>query len=541
MTTLGLRRGRGWDALSVLLVGAFAVWAAAVLAMWFGGLHASGAVRLALTLGVPPLVVAAALLGRWDLPVLPALAGAACAIPAAVLIPPIAGARPALGLAIPALALGGLVTHRFPAASLGLVFAITGTYGTLTAFTGVAVVSIGEAVLGGLWAGIVGRLLIGRRAMALRPTPAFVLLAAFMLMTLAAFVFTQPTGAGIRALRLAPLYLSPLLLVGYGGFRDETLGKLARVMVAVSFVVAAYAALRWAIGTSDKERALQTTDFARQYNQLAETGDTKLQGSLPNGNLLGLWTACTTPFLVAAAVSWRGGLRALAIAALPLSAIALLGSSQRVAAAAVVAGSLTVIVLHVISRGFRGPRLGVAIAAVVALAVTAALVVPAVLDNPEKRKRYENILTPQQDVPFQERVIKWQQTLDALDGKPFGFGLGAGNGIAIPHRFADIASQEIDNSYLLIAYDQGLLVMAFFIVTLLVLLLELIRHAVWTRGPTGAALAGAAAGTLVAMAIEFLGANYVSTRPIVAGWMIVGLGVAQLRASRAAPQASLAP
>jgi hypothetical protein len=57
---------------------------------------------------------------------------------------------------------------------------------------------------------------------------------------------------------------------------------------------------------------------------------------------------------------------------------------------------------------------------------------------------------------------------------------------------------------------------------------ELLRHAVWTRGPGAAAATTAAAGALVAILVEFMAANYVTTRPMIAGWMIVGLGVAHL-------------
>jgi hypothetical protein len=545
MTTLGLRRGGGTDARNVLVVALFAAWAIAVIGFAVGVISMSGKLPLVLTLGVPPLAVGLALLARSEIAALPVVAGASCAVALAVLLPPIAAERPAFAFAFPAMAIGGALTQRFPAASLGTVFAVTGTYGSLTAFTGFPVVSIGEAVLGGLWVGIIGRLVIGRRPMALRPTPALLLMTAFFVLTLAAVLATTPFGAGIRAFRLAPLYLSALLLLGYGAFRQQTLDRLARCMIVVALVVAAYAALRWGIGASPKERALQSTDLDRQYNQLAVTGDVKVQGSLPNGNLLGLWMAVTIPFLVAIVLSWRGRYRLVAAVALPLSLVALLGSAQRTGAAAAVAGALIVVIVHMLSRCFRGPRLGVAVAAVLTVTISAAVVYPAVIDNPEKRKRYSNILTPEQDVPFQERVLKWNDTLAALKGHPFGFGMGAGNGSAIPHRFADISNLAIDNSYLMIAYDQGIVVMAFFVLTLFVLLFELLRHAVWTRGPGGAALATAAAGTLVAILVEFMSANYVATRPIIAGWMIVGLGVAQFGSRRpgaaAEPQRALAP
>lgn len=528
-----------------MLVAAFSAWAAAIVLMRFGSPSPplTGAVGQLLAYGVPIALVGAAVLRRSTHGVLPLVAGAACALSAAAALPSHYAESPKLGLAIPALVVGAFVTRRFPTTALAVIFFITGTYGSIAAFTGLPAVSVADAVIEGLWAGVVGRLLIGRHYAALRPTLALYMLAGFIGVSFLAVFGTTPVSSGIRAFRLAPLYLSVVLLVGYGPFRVNTLEKLMRVMVLVSLLVAAYATLRWAIGTSAKEQALQRTSLSRQYNHLAVSNDLKLQGSLPNGNLLGLWVACTLPFLVAVAISWRGIFRIVAAAAIPLSGIALLGSSQRAGTIAVVAGSLTIVVVHVLSRGFRGPRLGVAIAAALLLIVGGSVIYPAVVNNPQKRKRYENILTPGQDGSFQARLTKWDTTLRQLRGKPFGFGLGAGDPIAVPHRFADIGAQEVDNSYLMVAYDQGLAVMAFFIATMLVLLVELLRFAVWTRAPGPAALSTAAVGTLVAILVEFMSADYIYARPMIAGWMIVGLGVAQFGSRRTQPavQAGQAP
>lgn len=533
MTTAGLRWLRGWDAGgSPWAVAGVAAWAAAVLALHTGLVQTpDGRLANALTFAVPAALVAWAFLRRADDSRLPLLAGTATAIAAATVLPGYFAGNPKLALALPVLVVGGVLTQRYPTFALSAVFAFTGTYGSLKAFAGIPGDSVADKFISALWAGVIGRLLVSRRSLRVRATPTLFMLGGFMILAIMAMITTSPMESGIRAFRLGPLYLSLVLLLGYGGFRAATLERFSRVVACVCLVVAAYAALRWAIGTSAKEQALQRTAFEQQYNRLANSGDLKTQGSLPNGNLLGLWMACTTPFLVAIVVSSRGLLRMLAAAALPLSVIGLLASGNRIAAASVVAGGLTVVVIHMLSRGFRGPRLGVAVTTALLLTASASIVYPAVVDNPEKRKRYENVLTPSEDLPFQERLTKWRATLDALKDEPFGFGLGAGNPIAIRHRFADIGHFEIDNSYLMVAYDQGLVVMAFFIVAMLVLLFELLRFAVWTRGPGQAALAAGAVGTLVAMLVEFMGANYIVAPPVVAGWMIVGLGVAQMAGS----------
>lgn len=518
---------------------AFVAWACAVFALRFGFAESPGApaVEPVLTWAVPAGLTALALLLRREISWLPLVAGLAWAVTFALTLPPEFARDPKLALAVPAAVVGGLVTQRFPATSLSLVFLLAGTYGSIEAFTGVPGDSVMDKIINGLWVGVLGLLLIGRRTVKVRATPALFLLASFLAASVLAVFATEPVDNGIRALRLAPLFLSMILLIGYGGFSRGTLERVARVMVLVSLLVAAYAALRWAIGTSAKEAALQSTAMDRQYNQLAITSDVKVQGSLPNGVLLGLWSACTIPLLAAAAISWRGAFRLAAVAALPLSGIALLGSSQRAGLAAALAGALTIVALHVLSRSVRGPRLGIAVATALLLVVGASVVYPAVIDNPEKQKRYENLLTPSEDGPFQERLTKWRATLDAIEEERFGHGLGAGNPVSVPHRFSDIAYYNIDNSYLMIAYDQGLLVLGLFAVAMFVLLVELLRFAVWTRGPGAATMAAAGAGTLVAMLVEFMANDFIYAPPIVAGWMIVGLGVAQYVTQRGAEPA----
>ena len=464
-----------------------------------------------------------------------AVAGLVVALGLALTLPGVIADSPKVALAFPAAAVGGLVAHRFPTAALVVVFAMNGIYGSVMAFTPLPAESVADGALEALWAAVIGSYVLTRRRGQARVTPAAAMLAAFLAMAVVAALTTTPFANGFRAIRLGPQYLTVVLLLAYGGFRWGTLDRLARGMVVVSAGVSAYAALRWAIGISEDEKALTSTERAIQYNQIGNEGGDKVQGSLPNGNLLGLWLACTIPLLVAAAISWRGAWRLVAAAGVPLGAVALLGSAQRAAAAAVIAGSLTVIVIHMLSRGFRGPRLGVVMATVAALIASAAVVYPAVLDNPEKRKRYADLTSPGDDPSFQERLVKWEATLDDLKGEPFGFGLGAGNP-AVGKRFSSIGDRFIDNSYLTVAYDQGVFVGVFFLVALLVLLVELLRHAVWTRGPTEAALSTAAAGTLVAILVEFTTGNYVNDRPLVAGWMVVGLGLAQIVRRRTGEQ-----
>lgn len=526
MTALAMRRRPPRE---MALFAALLAWAALVSAIRLGFMAGSGSLStdLAFTYGVPGGLVVAAWLRRGESPALVTSAAVASCVTLALLVPPLVADRPKLGYVLPGALLAGAITQRFPTQSLLAMFAFSGFYGSAEAFLNIpgdrSVVWLVEA----LWVGVLGSLVLGRRDHRVRVTPVFFLLAGFLVFSVIAMVTTIPSSSGFRALRIAPQYLSVALLIGYGGFSARHLGAFARGMLVVIFAVDAYAALRWAIGPASSEIALQKNYQDYIYNRLPYSDDTKVQGSFPNGNSLGLWLACTTPLLLAAALAWRGWTRTLAFVTLPLAIVALLGSAQRAAAAALVAGLMVVVLIHALSRGHRGPRLGIVVATILAVVVSAGVFYPAVADNSEKQKRYSNLLTPTQDLSVQERLNKWQQTLVTMNDEPFGYGLGSGNPNSVGgFRFADVSSIAIDNSYLVIGYEQGFFVMGLFVVTMLVLLVELLRFAVWTRGPSLAAMSTAAVGTLTAMLVELMAADYLTFPAIMAGWAIVGLGLA---------------
>lgn len=518
------------DARTALAVGVFALWLTFVVLEWgrLVALPLSHGVVYALIVGAPPLAVVAAVLSRSPTPRLPLLAGLACAVSAALLLVPLISRSPAIALAIPAVVIAALATHRFPTASLAATFLLASAYGSIDAFTGVPPGQVLDVILGGLWVGVFGQMILGRRRVRVRPTPAAVLLGAFVLMTLAAVLSADSVELGLRAFRFCGWHLSAVFLIAYGSFSERTLEGLRRAMAVVILLVAGYAAFRWALGhPSARESNLLGNAQQLQYDKVGTASERKLLGSFPDGTELGLWTACTIPFLIAMAVGARGKLRAVCLAALPLALVALFGSNQRNAAAAAAAGVATIVVVHLLSRGFRGPRLGVALAAVAVLMVSAVAIYPHVIDNPDKRQRYSNLLDPGHDPSFQERLQKWRQVIADLDGKPFGYGLGTGDSAAIPQTVVRLGADEIDSSYFKIAYEQGLLVLAFFVFALVVLLVELLRHALWTRAPGPAALTAAAAGTLVSMMVVFVGAIHIDRLAITTGWMIIGLGMAQ--------------
>ena len=539
MATLFLRRGRRIDVRTTLVVGAFALWFASLAGSWLQIVHLplSIGALVAVWVGVPVVTAAVVLLRESRTPALPVVAGGALAVLGALLLAALLATVPAVGVAIPALVVAAIATHRFPAASLILIFALASAYGSIQAFTGLPPGQLANFVIGGLWVGVAGRALLSRRQIGIRVTPALLLLLGLLGVTLIVVPFSGGFVPALKSFRMSYWHMSVLLLVGYGGFMALRFGRLSKAITVIALAAAGYAALRWAIGhPAGKESAL-VPSYQVQYNQVG-VGEAKVQGSFPDGQELALWIACVVPFLGATAIWSRGWQRRLACLAIPLAAFAMFGSGQRTAVAALVAGLATIVVVDLLSRGYRGPRVAIALGSVVAIIFTAVVVFPLVVNNPDKRQRYENLLHPSQDLSFQERLDKWRQVFADLRGHPLGFGLGTGDISAVPQRLPGLAADNIDSAYLKIAYEQGLAVMALFILALFVLLAELVRFAIWTRAPGRAAFAVAAAGTLVSMMVEFVAGIHIDSFASTTGWIIVGLGVAQYATRRpdAAPR-----
>jgi hypothetical protein len=515
---------------------------AAILSLWLAQILTSLAgvrwpipayVQFGLWLGIPVLVTGAALLSRREVPWLPLACGFAWALVGALFLAPFFTGSLASAAVVPAIFLSAWLTHRYPATALVAMFVLCSAYGTIQAFLNVSPGQVVDLILVGLWLGVVGRMVLGHRDMGVRPTLATMLIAAFLVMTLGAMLTAG--SESLSAFRIFGWHLSALLLVALGPFDDRTFERVGRALALAILVIGAYATYRWGVGQPAEQEAdlILGVEAGLQYDTVGtgSNAERKLIGSFPNGAELGLWTACTIPFLLAMVLGARGHIRLASMAALPLTVIAMLGSNQRNAAASVAVGAFIILVVHLLSRGFPGPRLGVALVAVVVAVTSVVALYPRVIDNPEKRERYERLLRPAEDPSVQERFRKWGAVITELRGHPFGFGLGAAT-IGVGKRLIRPGADHIDSSYFKVAYEQGLFVAAFFVVALLILLVELLRHAVWSRAPGISAMTTASAGTLVSMMVQFLGGIHIDSLAVVVGWMIVGLGVAQYARDR---------
>ena len=522
------QRRLGWIA-QLVAFGVLALWTALVLSLDAGVVHLPGSRlwRFPFVIGVPLLGLLLLVLRPDTNRAVKTLVGGTWLVAAAIVGSSIAMNSPTLVFGLIALCVAAVACGRWPAQTVLAAFAISGAYGSINAFTPLETGPTVDLLLGALWVGLALRMLSRRRDYKFVLWPGVLAILAYSAFTAASVLFAPDLYEGMRAFRQSTWYMLALVVVAYLGLRSPTRNQLAVGIVAVCALIGAYASLRWAIGPSGKESALAATTGDVKYDVAA--GETKLQGSLPNGSILGLWTAVTIPFCFAAALGMRGKARVVAMLAVPLLTIGLFGSQVRTGLVAAVIGVGLVLVLYQLSRGFKGPRLGTVGAALISFALIALVVFPNTAgDTPEKVERYSYILTPSRDRSWQERRFKWDSALRESVRAPLGRGLGTAGIRASNQRFpASETGGDVDNSYVMVAFEQGFVVMVFLIAALAVLLAGLARRAVWTLSGERATIAVGAAGTLAALMMMFVSRLYIESLASLAAWIIIGLGVAQ--------------
>jgi len=303
------------------------------------------------------------------------------------------------------------------------------------------------------------------------------------------------------------------------GWRLGTYLGISKGIVLVTLLVSGYAVTRLIIGPSSSER-LYALLSAGPYTTVG--GTLSLVGSFPSRHALAFWVACAAPFCFAVALIDRRGWRTGAAIAVGLCVAAAYGTDVRVALPALVAGGVTVIVLNQIAAGSSGRALAQTLAAIAIAVVGGAILFSTVAGS--NSGRYGAILSPSGDPSYEQHIRKWRDALDDLSGHPFGNGLGTAGRIAErgENGIVTIANYNLDSSYLKIAFEQGLLVLALFAAALIALLVGLARRAVRARSPGVRAMATGAAGTLVAAMVMFFTGIYVEDLISFAVWLPVG-------------------
>jgi hypothetical protein len=455
------------------------------------------------------------------------LALSAPLIPVALLAAMAIDRFPEQALALPALGVSALVASRYPAAALLAVVFMTGTSGSIRAFTDLPVVGVVDVILGGLWFGVVWSYIVAGRKRPLPLWPAVLGLSAYLIVTLLQVVTAGNFSAAIEVFRGSAWNVAAGLMVAYGPWSPETLKRVARGVVVVAALVGGYAVLRHIIGPAQKE-----VEFAAGQGavNLVE-GEERLFGSLPSRHALGVWSGVAIPFLMAFVLGARGRWRLLGIAAGVACAIGLLGSHVRVGIVGVAAAVLVIAILYQFARAFRALQASGALAVLAGAALVGGVAFSVTVGESELlTERYERIADPSADRAAQQRVDKWRIALDELERDPLGKGLGSAGRPAesgVFSRFQGTQVLDADNGYLQLAIQQGVVPAVLFGGSILALIFALGRRAVGTADRESAQLAIGAAGTLTAFGVFLCTGSYADGLPALLAWIIVGVGVGQ--------------
>jgi hypothetical protein len=515
-----------------------AVWTIAVGGGYLGGLPVPKRALPYLLLAVPAALAFAVFVRVGPERPLRLLAGGTCLVSAALLFAaasaPLAAGPIVAGVPYGLIALA-LIARRWPATTIITAFTLDSAYGSIKAFLGLPANGVATALIGGMLVACIAGAVLGRRESAIVVWPAAVVAGVYLLLTVVMFAFSPALDPAFKVLRTTGLYMVAFLVIAYGPWRPITHERIKQAVVLVALLVGAYATLRWAIGAAPKEKALVTSTT---FNQVT-VGTDKVQGSFPSGVELGVWTTIVIPFLLATLLTARGWIRLVALGALPVCLIGLLGSGLRAGVPAALAGAAIVLVTYGLARGMGPARVAAVVAAILALVAGGVALFPTVIGHdPASVQRYQNLLSPSNDPSVQGRLDKWRQALIDIRGHPFGHGLGTIGPEGLGQRFQTNTNQFIDNSYLRVAYEQGFAGMALFAGALLLLLAGLLRRGIWIRDRARAGPAIAAAGTLVAFMLIMV-ADVITTAPVsLSAWVIVGLGVAPFARLPAPPAAS---
>lgn len=476
---------------------------------------------------LPVVVALAALAASGDArSVLMATAACNGLIVLAALVALILLAEPAAGLLPIAIAAGALGVRRFPVAGLLGVAAISGVYGTMAAY--VPAIKHGALVdflLISLWLAAFASLSRERDRRRLWIWPGVAIIAAYIAYTIGAGLFAPDSGAALRSLRSSTWYSMAFLLVAYAPWPPGGLRRFSKGLVAIAFFVGAYATLRWQIGPSQKETILAVRSTYTNYVD----GKLGVFGSFTSRKELAAWTALILPFLTAYALGTRGPWRLIATAAAVLCGIGVFASDVRTGLVAAAAGVVVVGVLVQMSRGIPGARLGVALAALLAIgAVGLGAFSLTTGGDQASTNRLSNIFSPSKDLSVQGRVYKWRSAVQEIDRKPLGYGVGSA-GIAQEReaRFSNLASLDLDNGYLKVAYEEGFFGAVMFVLALAALLAGLVLRVLGADTTEGAVFGSAACGALVGLLVLMTAGIYQEGLPALAGWLVVGLGAAQ--------------
>lgn len=435
---------------------------------------------------------------------------------------------PLLALAPAALLAVAVACARFPWHALLVIAVLTGMYGTAEAEFGLKAYSLMHLILLGLWLASL-RLLIARRS-GLRPRLSIgpVLLLALPFVSLAWVALADAPYEALGQWRNAYWIMLAAPLVALTPLEALSSQRIMRLLLLAGGVIGGYAFLRWQIGATAKEAAF-ATGAAGQFTYLG--GELRPIGGVGDAHALSSVLAPLVPFAFALLLALRDRWRLLAGLVLVTSGAALVATDVRAGLVAAAAGGVVVLALTV-AAGSQGGRRVVATYLGIVLCIGAVGTVITLQGGgvSERSQRFDAITTPEDDPAFQRRIFVWKDALARIDDKPFGGGLGTAT-VALGGRFASTPgalNDDVVNSYLRVALEQGTVFAVALIAALMAILLALVRLAIMAATREASTLATAAAGTLTAFAIHLnFESIYIGLATALLSWLIIGLGLRQ--------------
>ena len=437
-------------------------------------------------------------------------------------------------LVLPALLLGTTAAVARPEYGLLAILLASGFIGTLIAFTGLPVGPLTELGLLCLLFAAIYLFSSGRASRRVRLWAVLIPPSLYLLLTVIQLFTSESLDYAFQDFRITTWYMAALLILALGPWGNETYKRVARGLILIAGLVGAYAIFRYVVGPSPEEFAQARGAVQR----IAESVPIRFFGSFLSAFQLAAWCAAAVPFLLALSFVTRGRWRAGAVAAIGACLFGVLASEVRTGLVAVVFAVAIVVALFLLSRAFHVERFALGFFAVLALALAGVGGYTVVIaDSEADADRFSRILNPGEDEAFQDRMIRWEEALDVIDKEPFGYGLGTqglvGQNINENGR---VGPFNLDSAFLKVGIQQGYLVMALFVLSLLVLLGGLAQGSITTADPWRCALGIGACGTLVAQIIFFFSGIYSEGVTALFAWILIGIGAAQFTSLREPPR-----
>jgi O-Antigen ligase len=425
---------------------------------------------------------------------------------------------------IPLLLIAAAVCARRPAGAMKTTFFLCGMYGSLTAFFAFPGPKTVDLLLVGLWLAAIWTWIFGSRIKGwILPSVALLLL--YIGCSVVQLATNSNFHVALQDFRGSIWYLAAALLVAYAPWRAGTRRSILHGVLVVAALVGAYATFRWITGPAAQERTL-----GLQATNNVLNGGLRPIGSFPTSKELSAWTAAVIPFCLACTFVLSGRWRYISAIATVSCIFGLLAADVRAGAAAAVISLLAVLIMYAVAPSMRGR--GITMTAGVFAGTAGVVVLAYVLTlagHPGTSSRYAAILHPGSDASYQARLIKWRAAVKDTESHPL---LGEGLGTAARTqqrfgRFLTIGSIDIDSAYLNVAFEQGFVVAAIYVLALVSVMLALMRRALTTSDRVRAGVAMGACGTLIAMLVLFFVGTYNEGLQVLAGWIVVGLGISQ--------------